>query len=43
VCKNSTKFQTEASNADDSMPKITAVDIMACNGVVHVVDQVMLP
>jgi uncharacterized surface protein with fasciclin (FAS1) repeats len=43
VCKEGGTFQTGAGNADGNMPKIVTKDIMACNGVVHVVSQVMLP
>jgi uncharacterized surface protein with fasciclin (FAS1) repeats len=43
VCKDGSKFQTGAGNSDDKMPKIATADIMACNGVVHVVNQVLLP
>ena len=28
---------------DDMIPKIDVADVEACNGIVHVVDQVILP
>jgi len=36
-------FQKGSLNPRDMMPEIILADIEACNGVVHVVDQVMLP
>jgi len=35
--------QKGAGNSRDKMPEIIGVDIEACNGVVHVVSEVMLP
>lgn len=45
VCLNKGKqiYQKGAGNPRTKMPEITAADIKACNGVVHVVSQVMLP
>lgn len=36
-------FQMGTGNTDVNAPQIIAVDIQACNGVVHVVDNVILP
>jgi Fasciclin domain len=36
-------FQVGTGNTEDSRPLIVEVDIDACNGVVHVVDNVILP
>jgi len=36
-------YQKGSLNPRDMMPEIILADILACNGVVHVVDQVMLP
>jgi uncharacterized surface protein with fasciclin (FAS1) repeats len=36
-------YQKGSLNPRDTMPEIILADIEACNGVVHVVDQVMLP
>eukprot|EP00536_Pseudo-nitzschia_multiseries_P017312 jgi/Psemu1/248068/estExt_Genewise1.C_14820002 len=43
VCNNRGKFQVGNGNVFGSWPKITRLDIAACNGVVHVVDNVLLP
>ena len=43
VCQNQHIFQKGGGNPRDNMPKITSADISACNGVVHKVDQVLLP
>jgi uncharacterized surface protein with fasciclin (FAS1) repeats len=42
VCPNRTKFQKGAGNSREKMPKITSA-VPACNGIVHIVNQVMLP
>ena len=36
-------FQTGPSNPIDDMPRIISADIGACNGIIHVVDEVLLP
>lgn len=36
------KYQRGAGNLDDALPTITRFDIEACNGVVHVVDKLIL-
>jgi uncharacterized surface protein with fasciclin (FAS1) repeats len=36
-------FQRGADNVDSALPEIVEADIMACNGVLHAVDNVMLP
>jgi uncharacterized surface protein with fasciclin (FAS1) repeats len=36
-------FQRGSDNTDDAIPEIIEADIMACNGVIHVIDNVMLP
>jgi len=43
VCSGGKIFQKGAGNPRSDMPEIIATDIEACNGVVHVVDEVMLP
>jgi uncharacterized surface protein with fasciclin (FAS1) repeats len=43
VCAGGAFYQKGSSNSRDMMPKIVGTDIEACNGVVHVVDQVLLP
>ncbi|KAL7563114.1 hypothetical protein ACA910_012298 [Epithemia clementina (nom. ined.)] len=43
VCTNDGIYQKGAGNMVDQMPKITVANVGACNGVVHVVNQVMLP
>jgi transforming growth factor-beta-induced protein len=42
VCQNNKKFQKGAGNPRSKMPEILTPDIKACNGVVHLVSQVML-
>lgn len=37
------KFQSGPGNAGGMLPEITSANIQACNGVVHVVSEVMLP
>ena len=36
-------YQKGPGNARDNMPMIIAADVEACNGIIHVVDRVMLP
>mmetsp|Transcript_20841 Transcript_20841/g.49484 ORF Transcript_20841/g.49484 Transcript_20841/m.49484 type:complete len:383 (+) Transcript_20841:662-1810(+) len=43
VCVGDDIFQKGIGNPRTDMPQILAVDITACNGVVHVVSEVMLP
>jgi uncharacterized surface protein with fasciclin (FAS1) repeats len=43
ICKNNKIFQKGAGNTDDDKPQIIGVDIEACNGVIHIVDEVILP
>ena len=44
VCQGDSIFQRGEGNIDDEqMPLIVESDIGACNGVVHVVDNVLLP
>jgi uncharacterized surface protein with fasciclin (FAS1) repeats len=42
VCKSSKKFQKGNGNPRSKMPRIISPDIKACNGVVHIVNHVML-
>ncbi len=42
VCKDEGVFQKGRGNSDEERPKIIDSDIQACNGIVHVVDQVIL-
>ena len=43
VCRDGRAYQKGTSNSRDMMPEIVQADIHACNGVIHLVDQVMLP
>mmetsp|Transcript_20842 Transcript_20842/g.49487 ORF Transcript_20842/g.49487 Transcript_20842/m.49487 type:complete len:442 (+) Transcript_20842:763-2088(+) len=43
VCVGDDIFQKGIGNPRTDMPQILAVDITSCNGVVHVVSEVMLP
>jgi len=43
ICKGDAVYQKGSQNTREDMPRIVAADIEACTGVVHVVDQVMLP
>lgn len=43
VCKDKMIFQVGSGNSADDLPQIIATDIIACNGVIHVVDEVILP
>lgn len=43
VCVDDAFYQKGAGNSRDAMPKIVQADLKVCNGVIHVVDQVMLP
>ena len=43
VCVGGDVFQKGGGNPRSDMPKIVNTDIGACNGVIHVVDEVMLP
>ena len=43
VCRGKKIYQKGAGNPRSAMPEIVSKDIKACNGVVHVVSQVMLP
>jgi len=43
-CKGTTKYQNGNGNTKTgSLPEITSVDNMACNGVIHTLDYVMFP
>ncbi len=43
ICKDGTTYQKGGGNSDDAKPEIISADIEACNGVIHVVSEVMLP
>ena len=43
VCRGASVYQKGAGNSRDDMPEIIESDIAACNGILHVVDEVMLP
>ncbi|KAL7563124.1 hypothetical protein ACA910_012306 [Epithemia clementina (nom. ined.)] len=43
VCSEYMKFQKGSRNSDDRMPEIVTADIGACNGVIHVINEVLLP
>lgn len=42
VCRKNSIFQKGKGNSDMHRPEITEVDIETCNGVIHVVNEVML-
>ncbi|KAL3928417.1 MAG: hypothetical protein SGARI_005040 [Bacillariaceae sp.] len=42
-CRDGLKFQPGADNPDSMLPQIVDTDIKACNGIVHIVSEVMLP
>jgi len=43
VCRNGNIYQKGSMNSREYMPMVVEADIEACNGVVHIVDEVMLP
>ena len=43
VCQSGKIYQKGGGNPRSKMPQIISPDIKACNGVVHIVSQVMLP
>jgi transforming growth factor-beta-induced protein len=43
VCRDDHIFQNGAGNDKNDRPKIILTDIEACNGIIHVVDEVILP
>ena len=43
VCKNGVTYQKGSGNSDEVRPEIIETNIEACNGIIHVVDQVILP
>ena len=42
VCRKTGTYQKGKGNSDEDRPEIIEVDIETCNGVIHVVDEVML-
>lgn len=42
-CIGTSKYQSGGGNTPDSQPAIVIPDVEACNGMVHIVDNVMLP
>ena len=42
-CDSGSIFVVGAGNVADPKPKVIEADIKACNGVIHVVDEVILP
>jgi transforming growth factor-beta-induced protein len=42
-CRGDIKFQKGAGNDIEAMPKLLVKDIPVCNGVIHIVDRVLLP
>mmetsp|Transcript_11994 Transcript_11994/g.34363 ORF Transcript_11994/g.34363 Transcript_11994/m.34363 type:complete len:362 (-) Transcript_11994:219-1304(-) len=42
VCRNGVKFQNGGGNDDTDRPEIITSDIEVCNGIVHVVDKIIL-
>lgn len=43
LCEDGSIFQVGEGNSPDMLPEIDPADIPACNGVIHVVDNVMIP
>jgi uncharacterized surface protein with fasciclin (FAS1) repeats len=43
VCRDDTTYQKGKGNSDDIRPEIISFNNLACNGIIHVVDQVILP
>lgn len=43
VCENDNFYINGEANDPDAMPLVVLVDIAACNGVIHAVDEVILP
>ena len=45
VCEDNASriFQKGAGNSDNDKPRITTFDIDACNGIIHIVNKVILP
>ena len=43
TCIDDEKYQIGSRNPPSALPKIVAPDGVACNGIIHVVDQVILP
>jgi uncharacterized surface protein with fasciclin (FAS1) repeats len=43
VCRGASVFQKGAGNPRSDMPEIIEVNLPACNGILHIVDEVMLP
>jgi len=43
VCIGDEIFQVGNANTFDALPRITAPDVIACNGIIHAIDQVMIP
>lgn len=45
ICKDDARklFQKGSGNVDDDRPRIVKFDVEACNGVIHTVDEVILP
>jgi uncharacterized surface protein with fasciclin (FAS1) repeats len=43
VCRNDQVFQKGAGNAADRRPEIVERDIKACNGIMHIINEVILP
>lgn len=43
ICRGDHIFQKGSGNTKDDKPEIIGIDVEACNGVIHVVDEVILP
>ena len=43
VCEDGDLFQSGGGNSAVSLPKVIKADTVACNGVIHTVDEVILP
>ena len=43
VCRDGNIYQKGSLNLRDNMPMVVEANIEACNGVIHIVDEVMIP
>jgi len=43
VCRSDVVYQNGGGNADAQRPAIIGPNVEACNGIIHIIDQVILP
>lgn len=43
ICEGGATYQKGEENSEDERPRIISQDIEACNGVIHIISEVMLP